>query len=110
MKKKAVVFFLWLGSMLSAYLLLVIGTAILASLFGSTHPLAGSPVIVLTIFFGGPLSMLFIVPAFLLSLRLDAPTMKKAGVITLNGFGIVCSIATMLWSFMLWRTGPINLG
>jgi len=43
-----------------------LGTGILASVLHLSHPLAGSPVIVLTIFVGGPLSILFILPAFVL--------------------------------------------
>ncbi len=110
MKNEVAAIFRWIGSMLSAYLLLTIGTATLATLLNLPHPLAGSPFVVSTILLGGPISIVFIIPAFVLSLRGAAPTMTKAAVVSLNGLGILCSIASMLWSFALWRMGPLNPG
>jgi hypothetical protein len=110
MKKEIATFFRGFGSALSACLILVIGTGILASVLNLPHPLEGSPIIVLTIFIGGPLSILFILPAFILSFNWQASHMAKAVVATLNGLGTLCSLASMLWAFTLWKIGPINPG
>jgi len=101
MKEKIATFFRGFGSVLSAYLLLIIGTGILASVFNFSHPLAGSPIIVLTIFIGAPFSLLFTVPAFVLSFNWNASRTTKVVVASLNGLGIVCSLASMLWAFFL---------
>jgi len=110
MKKEIATFFRGFGSVLSAYLILVVGTSLLASVCNMPHPLTGSPVIVLTIFIGGPLSILFIVPAFVLSFRWDASRRAKCIVAILNGVGALCSLASILWALALWRIGPINPG
>jgi len=110
MKNQAATFFRGLGSVLSAYLVVVIGTAFLATQLNLSYFLAGSPFLVITVFLGGPISIVFIIPAFFLSLRWTAPISTKIVVVSLNGLGILCSIATMIWSFNLWRMGPINPG
>jgi hypothetical protein len=97
MKKKIAIFFRGFGSVLSAYLVLVYGTAILAAVLNLPYPV--SPVIDFTIFIGGPLFILFIAPALILSLKWNAPRGMRAAVATLNGLGLLCSLASM---FMLW--------
>ena len=98
------------GLVLSAYLLFTIGTAIVASVLNLPYPSGASGVIVVTIFILGPASILFVLPATIVSIRLPKCSRLKKSQIALTAFGTACSALAILWALVLWRMGPINPG
>ena len=98
------------GLALSAYLLLTIGTAVAASVLNLPYPHQASAVIVVTIFILGPVSILFVLPATILSVRLPKGSRLKKSQIVLTTVGTACSALAILWALVLWKMGPINPG
>lgn len=94
--KKTETIIRWVGSVLSAYLGLFVGTALIFLLLDIQHPLAGTVLLGITIWFLGPISILFIVPAFVLSFKWKNTRTKRIALAVLNAMGIVSSVLIIL--------------
>jgi hypothetical protein len=98
------------GSIASAYLVLTIGSGIMASLLHLSHPLEGSGTIVVSIFLIGPLSIFVVLPATVLSFRWQVALRWRAAAVALNLLGTACAVLSVVWALALFRMGAINPG